>query len=152
MLDVRNLSGGYGRKAVVKRVDFTVAKGEFFGILGPNGSGKTTLLHLINGTLKPSAGSVHLAGKPVESYPPKALARMMASLPQKTDQAFSFTVKETVLFGRYPYQKGLFRQSDERDEQIADQMMKETGVLRFAGQSIHELSGGSSSASTWPRL
>ncbi|MEH6973701.1 ABC transporter ATP-binding protein [Bacillus sp. JJ675] len=142
MLDVRNLSGGYGRKAVVKRVDFSVAKGEFFGILGPNGSGKTTLLHLINGTLKPSAGSVHLAGKPVESYPPKALARMMASLPQKTDQAFSFTVKETVLFGRYPYQKGLFRQSDERDEQIADQMMKETGVLRFAGQSIHELSGG----------
>ncbi|ASB90735.1 ATP-binding cassette domain-containing protein [Bacillus sonorensis] len=142
MLDVRDLSGGYGGRDIVKHISFSVAKGEFLGILGPNGSGKTTLLHLINGTLKPSGGAVHLAGKRLESYPPKALARMMASLPQKTEQAFSFTVKETVLFGRYPYQTGIFKQSGEEDERIVARMMEETGVLPFADQSIHELSGG----------
>ncbi|MED2941633.1 ATP-binding cassette domain-containing protein [Bacillus swezeyi] len=142
MLDVRNLSGGYGRKDIVKHINFSVAKGEFFGIIGPNGSGKTTLLRLINGTLKQAEGSIHLAGKRLESYSPKALARLAATLPQKTDQAFSFSVKETVLFGRYPYQKGIFRQSAERDEEIARKVMEETGVIQFADHAIHELSGG----------
>ncbi|MDA1476384.1 ABC transporter ATP-binding protein [Bacillus changyiensis] len=142
MLDVRNMSGGYGRKDVVKHINFSVSKGEFFGILGPNGSGKTTLLKMLGGTLTASEGSVNLAGKPVDSYHPKNLARMMAVLPQKTEQAFPFTVQQTVLFGRYPYQKGLFRQSTEQDKQIVQKVMKQTGILSFASRFIHELSGG----------
>ncbi|MDA7027458.1 ATP-binding cassette domain-containing protein [Bacillus sp. CLL-7-23] len=142
MLDVRNMSGGYGRTDVVKHINFSVTKGEFFGILGPNGSGKTTLLKMIGGTLPASEGSVHLAGKPVDSYHPKNLARMMAVLPQKTEQAFPFTVQQTVLFGRYSYQKGLFRQSTEHDKQIVQKVMKQTGILQFASRFLHELSGG----------
>ncbi|MCG8399555.1 ABC transporter ATP-binding protein, partial [Bacillus atrophaeus] len=80
--------------------------------------------------------------KRLESYSPKVLARLAATLPQKTDQAFSFSVKETVLFGRYPYQKGVFRQSAERDEEIARKVMEETGIIQFADHGIHELSGG----------
>ena len=44
MLQVDNLSGGYGNEPVVKAVTFDVKKGEVLGILGPNGSGKSTLL------------------------------------------------------------------------------------------------------------
>ncbi|MBS4162699.1 ABC transporter ATP-binding protein, partial [Klebsiella pneumoniae] len=43
---------------------------------------------------------------------------------------------------RYPYQTGIFKQSGEEDERIVARMMEETGVLPFADQSIHELSGG----------
>ncbi len=46
MLQVDNLSGGYGNEPVVKVVTFDVKKGEVLGILGPNGSGKSTLLKL----------------------------------------------------------------------------------------------------------
>ena len=44
ILNVQNLSGGYGNEPVINDVSFQVHKGELFGIIGPNGSGKTTLL------------------------------------------------------------------------------------------------------------
>lgn len=142
MIKAEGLSGGYGDSRLIKNISLTVKKGEFLGILGPNGSGKTTLLHLLTGTLPAIEGSVCLAGKPLTEYKPKKLAQMMAVLPQKTDQAFSFTVKETVSFGRYPFQKGLFSQQTEEDEAIIRNAMEQTGVLAFAEKSIRELSGG----------
>ena len=51
MLQVENISGGYGSDLVVKSVSFHVKKGEMLGILGPNGSGKSTLLKIISGIL-----------------------------------------------------------------------------------------------------
>jgi ABC-type polysaccharide/polyol phosphate transport system ATPase subunit len=44
-------------------IDFTVARGEAFGVIGGNGSGKSTLLKLIAGMLKPSAGQITVAGR-----------------------------------------------------------------------------------------
>ncbi|QJC90070.1 Putative vitamin B12 transport system, ATPase component [Bacillus subtilis] len=142
MMKTEGLSGGYGDSWLINNVSLTVEKGEFLGILGPNGSGKTTLLHLLTGTLPAKEGSVYLAGKPLADYKPKELAQIMAVLPQKTDQAFTFTVKETVAFGRYPFQTGLFRQQTEKDEAIVQEAMEQTGVAAFAGKSIRDLSGG----------
>lgn len=142
MMKAEGLSGGYGDSRLINNVSLTVEKGEFLGILGPNGSGKTTLLRLLTGTLPAKEGSVCLAGKPLADYKPKELARIMAVLPQKTDQAFTFTVKETVAFGRYPFQTGLFRQQTEKDEAIVQEAMEQTGVSAFAEKSIRDLSGG----------
>ncbi|MCY7832547.1 ATP-binding cassette domain-containing protein [Bacillus spizizenii] len=141
-MKAEGLSGGYGDSRLINNVSLTVEKGEFLGILGPNGSGKTTLLRLLTGTLPAKEGSVYLAGKPLADYKPKELARIMAVLPQKTDQAFTFTVKETVAFGRYPFQTGLFRQQTEKDEAIVQEAMEQTGVSAFAEKSIRDLSGG----------
>ncbi|MDU0156616.1 ABC transporter ATP-binding protein [Bacillus cabrialesii] len=141
-MKAEGLSGGYGDSELINNVSLTVEKGEFLGILGPNGSGKTTLLHLLTGTLPAKEGVVYLAGKPLTDYKPKELAQIMAVLPQKTDQAFTFTVKETVAFGRYPFQTGLFRQQTEKDEAIIQEAMEQTGVAAFAQKSIRELSGG----------
>lgn len=115
MMKAEGLSGGYGDSRLINNVSLTVEKGEFLGILGPNGSGKTTLLHLLTGTLPAKKGRVYLAGKLLADYKPKELAQIMAVLPQKMDQAFTFTVEETVAFGRYPFQTGLFRQSCRAD-------------------------------------
>ncbi|WP_276732938.1 ATP-binding cassette domain-containing protein [Bacillus sp. (in: firmicutes)] len=141
-MKAEGLLGGYGDSELINNVSLTVEKGEFLGILGPNGSGKTTLLHLLTGTLPAKEGGVYLAGKPLTDYKPKELAQIMAVLPQKTDQAFTFTVKETVAFGRYPFQTGLFRQQTEKDEAIIQEAMEQTGVAAFAQKSIRELSGG----------
>lgn len=142
MMKAEGLSGGYADSCLINHVSLTVEKGEFLGILGPNGSGKTTLLHLLTGTLPAKEGSVYLEGKPLADYKPKELARIMAVLPQKTDQAFTFTVKETVAVGRYPFQTGLFRQQTEKDEAIVREVMEQTGVAAFAEKSIRDLSGG----------
>ena len=49
ILNIQQLSGGYGNEAVINDVSFQVHKGELFGIIGPNGSGKTTLLKMMSG-------------------------------------------------------------------------------------------------------
>lgn len=51
-------------------------------------------------------------------------------------------MEETVQFGRYAYQSGLFRQLTAEDHDIVKRVMKQTDTLRFAQKSIHELSGG----------
>ncbi|MCA1180027.1 ABC transporter ATP-binding protein [Bacillus licheniformis] len=142
MIDVIRVSGGYGKTDVLQDISFAVKPGEFLGILGPNGSGKTTLLKMLSGTIAPRSGEVLLECRSVGEYKTKELARKMAVLPQKTEQAFSFTVEETVQFGRYAYQAGLFRQLTAEDHDIVKRVMKQTDTLRFAQKSIHELSGG----------
>ncbi|QOQ54428.1 ABC transporter ATP-binding protein [Bacillus amyloliquefaciens] len=142
MIRVSSLSGGYGGRMIVEDVSFTAEKGEFVGILGPNGSGKTTLMKLLTGMLPPSKGEVFVAGKPIGRYKPRELAKIMAVLPQHTEQAFTFTVKETVSFGRYPFQKALFRQTDQNDEDIIREAMEMAGIARYAEQSVRNLSGG----------
>ncbi|MCP8951637.1 heme ABC transporter ATP-binding protein [Bacillus safensis] len=142
MIQVKEIRGGYGEKEVIRGINLEVKQGEFLGILGPNGSGKTTLLKMMAGILAPMSGEVRLGGHLIQSYQPKTLAQKMAVLPQKTDQAFSFTVEETVQFGRYPYQKGWLQSVTQEDVQVVTKVMEQTGVAQFKDQSIHELSGG----------
>ncbi|MEK4322486.1 heme ABC transporter ATP-binding protein [Bacillus sp. FSL K6-3221] len=142
MIQVKEIRGGYGEKEVIRGINLEVKQGEFLGILGPNGSGKTTLLKMMAGILAPKSGEVRIGGHLIQSYPPKALAQKVAVLPQKTDQTFSFTVEETVQFGRYPYQKGWLQSVTREDVQVVSKVMEQTGVAEFKNQSIHELSGG----------
>jgi len=142
MIQVKEIRGGYGEKEIIRGISFEVKQGEFLGILGPNGSGKTTLLKMLAGVLAPESGEVRLSDHLVQSYQPKVLAQKMAVLPQKTDQAFSFTVEETVQFGRYPYQKGWLHSITQEDEDVVNKVMEQTDVAQFKDQSIHDLSGG----------
>ena len=56
------LSKRYGRHLAVDNVSFEVGKHQIMGLLGPNGSGKTTILRVLTGYLRPSAGTVRVAG------------------------------------------------------------------------------------------
>jgi branched-chain amino acid transport system ATP-binding protein len=62
LLNVAGLCSGYGKIAVLRGVDLTVARGEVVALLGPNGAGKTTLLRAVSGLL-PWSGSVQFAGR-----------------------------------------------------------------------------------------
>jgi len=69
-LVMRGLIKRYGKDTTVGPVDLTVQPGEFVTLLGPSGCGKTTTLNMIAGFVIPDAGSIHLAGRHVETLPP----------------------------------------------------------------------------------
>ena len=71
MIEVRNLVKRFGAKTVLKRLDFSVAEGEFVAILGPNGAGKTTFLRILSSLARPTLGVVSIAG---HSLPAEAVA------------------------------------------------------------------------------
>jgi ABC-2 type transport system ATP-binding protein len=62
MIQTGNLTLFYGSLAAVQDLNLTVEQGELFGFVGPNGAGKTSTIRMIVGLLRPSAGSVSVAG------------------------------------------------------------------------------------------
>lgn len=67
LIEIKNLQKTYRSKAgsvqALKGVNFTVDKGEIFGLLGVNGAGKSTTLNIMIGLLSPSSGSLKIFGK-----------------------------------------------------------------------------------------
>jgi ABC-2 type transport system ATP-binding protein len=58
MINVENLSRAYGDFMAVKKVSFSITKGEIVGLLGHNGAGKTTIMKMLSGYLEPGAGHI----------------------------------------------------------------------------------------------
>ena len=65
----------YGKRLVVKGVDFSVDRGEVVGLLGPNGAGKTTSFYMITGMIKPNNGHVFLDNLDITNDPMYKRAR-----------------------------------------------------------------------------
>src|SRR5918996_1188608 len=78
--ELRGASRSYGRDSTLVRaldaVDLTVKRGEFVAVFGPSGSGKTTLLQLLGALDRPSRGSIHFEGQPLERLGDSALAEL----------------------------------------------------------------------------
>lgn len=66
----------FGRFEAVADTSFTVKRGEIFGLLGPNGAGKTTTFRMLCGLLKPTAGTLSVAGADLRRAPASARARV----------------------------------------------------------------------------
>jgi len=115
--------------------------GEVLVLLGPNGAGKSTLLRTLAGLAAPAAGQVRVAGRPLSDWPMRELARLRAYLPQQQPDLFPSSVLETVLVGRHPH-LGRWGWEGGRDEAIARQALRETGMQDFASRDVQTLSGG----------
>jgi len=76
VIDVRDAVKRYGRFTAVDRVSIAVPAGEIHGFLGPNGAGKTTTIRMIAGLLRPTGGSVSIAGHDLARAPEAAKAAL----------------------------------------------------------------------------
>ena len=68
-IEAKNISRSFGRRDVLKNINFTLEKGGFLSIFGPNGAGKTTLVKILSTLLSPSGGEVHIAGIKLDDDP-----------------------------------------------------------------------------------
>ncbi|NMM61310.1 ABC transporter ATP-binding protein [Clostridium sp. P21] len=78
VLEVSNLHKKFGKKEIIKGVDFFIEEGEIFGLLGPNGIGKTTVIKMIVGFLNADEGSILIMGKDIEKDRVEALKNLTA--------------------------------------------------------------------------
>jgi len=74
LIELRNLVKKYGDKTAVDDVSLDVYGGEIFGFVGPNGAGKTTTIKAVVGLLRPTSGTVRVAGHDVQAQPLPAKA------------------------------------------------------------------------------
>jgi len=140
-LDVQNMDCFYGDRQVLRKINLSIQKGDFMGIIGPNGSGKSTFLKVISRTLKPKSGVVYLDGEDIQRLEYHFIARNLAVVPQETSIAFAFTALEIVLMGRSPY-LGRFESEGYDDLSIAKVAMEKTNTWHLAERPITSLSGG----------
>jgi len=141
MIEIKDLNFSYGKNSVLREINFSAAAGEFISIIGPNGAGKSTLIKMMDGILNTEKSKVLLEGKSINDFSRKELAQRIAYLPQESKFAFTYTVREVVMMGRFPYLKGVFTYTAE-DYHIVKEMMILMEIEQFADRSFNELSGG----------
>ena len=145
-IEVRNLTYEYdsGTPQAVRAVDdvsLTIPGGQFVGIVGHTGSGKSTLVQLIDGLLKPTAGSVYLDGEDIASrkFDRKHMRSLIGIVFQYPEyQLFESTILKDVCFG--PLNMGL--KQEEAVNAATDALLR-LGIPRESfGASPFEISGG----------
>jgi branched-chain amino acid transport system ATP-binding protein len=101
-LTIEGVHAAYGRIEVLHGVDVHVPGGTVFALLGPNGAGKSTLLKVMNGRLRPTAGSVAVDGVSARSWTPEALARAgVVAIPEGRGVFPNLTVRDNLRMWTY---------------------------------------------------
>ncbi len=102
MLEVRDLQVAYGKIEAVKRISFSVDEGQVVSLIGTNGAGKTTTLRTISGLLRPSGGSIHFQGKPIDKVAAHDIVTMgVAHSPEGRRIFPRLSVEENLLLGAF---------------------------------------------------
>ncbi len=100
ILEVNNLSGGYGALQVIWNLNLTVRAGEIVCLIGANGAGKTTTLRLLSGLEKPMKGEIKFQGVTITSWLPARIARFgMTHVPEGRNLFGLMTVRENLEVG-----------------------------------------------------
>ncbi|MBZ2174537.1 ABC transporter ATP-binding protein [Schnuerera sp. xch1] len=141
ILRVDNLHFSYGKKKILKGINFSIDKSMLIGIIGANGSGKTTLLKNISGYLKSTSGNVFIAGKNIKDFTIKEKSRYIGYVPQDIIYDFQFNCFDVIMMGRIPFLKR-FQMERKEDKDIVKKCMKITNTWQFKKTSIKKLSGG----------
>jgi branched-chain amino acid transport system permease protein len=133
LAECRDVTRYFGGVRALHGVTLEIREGELIGLVGPNGSGKTTLINLLSGALRPTQGTIRVAGRDVAGLPPHRIAHAGVTRTYQIPRPFgSMTVRDNVamaiMFGAAP------RPLEEARRQ-ADQYLDFVELGHLAGAS-----------------
>ncbi|MCY8234128.1 ABC-F family ATP-binding cassette domain-containing protein [Priestia endophytica] len=125
ILTVKDLSHGFGDRAIFDNVSFRLLKGEHIGLVGANGEGKSTFMNIITGQLEPDAGKVEWAKKVRVGY-----------LDQHTVLKRGLTIRDVLksafqyLFDLESEMNGMYEKMGDVTPEELEKMLEEVGVIQ----------------------
>ncbi len=138
-LKVTSLYKRFGKKEVVRGIDFSMHTGEILGLLGPNGAGKTTSFYMIVGFYRPSQGDVFFNNQCITKLPMYKRARLGISyLPQEPSVFRKLTVEQNI-WAILETRKDL---THKEKLMHLDELIEEFNIERIRKQQAYTLSGG----------
>jgi ABC-type Mn2+/Zn2+ transport system ATPase subunit len=129
----KDASLGYGRTAVLTKVDLEIERGSFWGILGHNGSGKTTILKTMLGLIPCLGGELSFRGTPRFGYVPQK---------ERLDPLFPLSARAVAEMGTYRKLDLLGRLRRADDGGVVDLCLADCGAAGLADKRLSDLSGG----------
>lgn len=153
VLAASGVSAGYGRRQVLRSINFNVPEGKIVGIIGPNGHGKTTLMRVLSGLVPVWSGEIFFESVAVHQMPAnKRAARGLVMVPQGDLVFAEMTIEENLRLGAILVSDGddvearleqvyrIFPRLLERREQIAGTLSG--GERRMLGIGRGLMTGG----------
>lgn len=136
MIELIHLVKKFGDLIAVNDLSLTIARGEFFAMLGPNAAGKTTTLKILAGLMKPTSGTARVAGLDVLAQPLET-RRRMAFVPD-----FPFLYDKLTPWEFFRFTGQLYEMDEAKIESRGRELVERFGLETFAHKMIEGLSHG----------
>lgn len=162
LLEVNNISLGFGGLNVLSDVSFRVKKNAINSVIGPNGAGKTSLFNCLTGFYKASQGTICLDGTPLKGLPPHRITQAgLARTFQNLRLFKEMTVLENVMSGRHcRTHHGLWsaivhlpsqRREEREIAEVSQHWLDFVGIGHHANRIAGSLSYGDQRRVEWAR-
>jgi iron complex transport system ATP-binding protein len=140
IVEVRDVVVRYDQSEALHGVNFAVGRGTWIGLIGANGAGKTTLLKAMS-QLIDFDGEVVVDGRLTSGLSRKALAQLVAYVPQKPDFPPEMRAVDYVALGRLPH-LGYFGAEGPHDREKALELLERLSLEHMATRHLSTMSGG----------
>ncbi len=146
LLRVQHLAKAFGGVQAVDAVSFEVRAGELLAMIGPNGAGKSTCFNMLNGQLRPDAGSIRLGEEELVGLAPREVWRLGVGRTFQVTETFgSMTVRENVQMALLSHARGLWnlwRRARDAHVARADALLELVGMREQAMRPCSVLAYG----------
>lgn len=160
-LELRDVSKSWGPVQALRNVNLTLKRHGVLGLVGENGAGKSTLISIINGTGRPTTGSVRVNGKDAALGHPSEAGRIgVATVFQEQGLIHNLPVYENILLGREREfaRAGILSQSRMvalarevlNDLELDIDPLATTGNLSFGSRQLVEIAKAFAVGKVWP--
>ena len=136
MIELTNLTKQFGDLTAVNNVSLTVPQGEFFCVLGPNAAGKTTTIKMITGLIRPTSGTVKVAGFDVQEEPLEVRKRL-SYVPD-----FPFLYEKLTPWEFIRFIGQLYCMPEENIQKASEELIPRFNLEPFLRKPIEGLSHG----------